>query len=281
MTDDFFYEDFTPGLRIDLGSVAFDQEKVLAFAEITGDKHPLHLDEGKAKSLGFEKALVHGSLVSAVAIGRLVAAGRFSDSIVAMTDSSWQFMHPIFVNDVVNYELLITSRRLLSKGDRGIIGRQFRVKNLAGEVLQEGSSTAVVLSRNAEDAIKLEALNPSFPSAGWVSQLIEKLKVDKDFEEATSSFNGAIAFAFGDDLLGIRLYKGKIIDQGRAVASSATFTVGATLSSWIEFVGRPRNEFISFAMKDKFSVSGSTYDYLRMTKATMLMMDHVRRLLII
>jgi acyl dehydratase len=278
---EFFYEDLTPGLRIDLGSVVLDQAKVLAFAELTGDKHSLHIDELKAQALGFKSSLVHGSLVSAIAIGRLVSAGQFSESIVAMTDSSWKFMLPVFTNDEVSYELLITSRRLLSKGDRGMIGRHFYVKNNVGEVIQEGSSTAIVLTRNSEDAKRFEEINPSFPSSGWVSQLIDSLSVDKDFEEATLSFNGAIAFAFGEDLMGIRLYKGKIIDQGRAVASGATFTIGATLTSWIDFVVRPRNEFISFAMKDKFTVSGSTYDYLRMTKATMIIMDYVRRLVTI
>ena len=40
----------------------FASEEVSIFANISEDKNPVHLDERKAKSMGFERKIVHGIL---------------------------------------------------------------------------------------------------------------------------------------------------------------------------------------------------------------------------
>lgn len=275
----YFYEDLTPGLNFELGKVVVESSLINRFATLTKDTHPLHTDPEYALRAGFSGQLAHGALMASLVIGRLVESGIIGESVVAMTDLNWRFVRPITADQVVTVRMEITDRRLLSGGVKGVVGRRFLVSDLNGVLVQEGQSNFVVLTRSAENAQQLEAKRPSFGSRNWVNLLAENLENDKKFSDATSSFDGSIAIHFGETSLGLRIYYGRIIDGGRQAVSNATFAVGAPYAVWLKFSKRPRNEFISFAMADQFSISGSTYDYLRMTRAVIVITDHVRDLL--
>jgi acyl dehydratase len=278
-TSSYFYEDLTPGLDFDLGKVVVDRSLITDFATLTGDGHPLHTDSNYAVSAGFSGQLVHGALMASLVIGRLVESGIICESVVAMTDLNWRFARPVTAGQTVTVRMEITNRHLLASGEKGVVGRRFLVSDFDGELLQEGLSNVVVLTRSVEGAQQLEATRPSFGSDGWVNLLAQSLEKDETFATATSSFDGSIVFNFGETSLGLRIYRGRVIDSGRAVVSSATFAISAPFAVWLKFAKRPRNEFISFAMADQFKVRGSTYDYLRMTRALMVITDHVRGLL--
>ena len=279
MANSYFYEDLVPGSEFDLGTFSVDSEKIKAFAKLTGDSHALHTDTDYALAAGFEGQLVHGALMASFVIGQLVSMGVFNESVVAMKDLSWSFKKPIVANQSITVCMQITERHLRDKGQTGVVGRRFLISSQDGQHLQEGYSSAVVRSRDAEGAVKNEESAPSFVSGAWVSKLAQALGRDEDFIAATSSFDGSIAFHFGQVSMGLRIYRGRVIDSGRSVASDATFSIGASCAVWLDFSRPPTNEFIPFAMADKFEVRGSTYEYLRMTRAVMAVTDQVRVLL--
>jgi len=279
MANSYFYEDLVPGSEFDLGSFFVDSDKINAFATLTGDNHALHTDTDYAVAAGFEGQLVHGALMASLVIGQLISLGIFSESIVAMKDLNWSFKKPIVANQLVTVLMQITERHLRHKGRTGVVGRRFLVSSQDGQHLQEGYSSAVVRTRDAEGAVKLEESTPSFVSDAWVSKLAQSLERDENFIAATSSFDGSIAIHFGHVSVGLRIYRGHVIDSGRSIVSNATFSIAASCAVWLDFSKRPRNEFIPFAMADKFEVRGSTYEYLRMTRAVMAVTDQVRVLL--
>lgn|GEM_PF-1447788 len=276
MAASYFYEDLTPGLEFDLGSFSVDSKEINAFATLTRDNHALHTDTGYALAAGFGGQLVHGTLMASRVIGQVISLGIFDESIVVMKDLNWSFLKPIVANQPVTVCMQITERHLRHKGQTGVVGRRFLVSSQDGQLLQEGCSSAVVRTRDAEGAVRLEENTPSFVSGAWVSQLEQALERDGNFIAATSSFDGSIAFHFGDASMGLRIYRGHVIDSGRSVVSNATFSIAAPCAVWLDFSKRPRNEFIPFAMADKFKVGGSTYEYLRMTRAVMAITDQVR-----
>jgi len=274
-----FYEDLEPGLVIDLGSVTFSRQQVLEFVRLTGDVHPLYVDPAVARGAGLSDVLVPVTLVGSMTMGRLVATGILSESVVEVKGLNWQYRRSIVVGGELGVEMQVIHRELSADASRGEIGRRFILTSSDGQVVHEGLSDAVVLTRSSEAALQMEEAKPSFASAGWLADLVRRLGESKEFADATASFDGSVALHFGARSVGVRLYRGRIIDQGRAVVANATFSVGAPASTWLRFAARPRNEFISFAMGDAFEVRGSTYDYLRMTKALMLMTDEVRTLI--
>jgi 3-hydroxybutyryl-CoA dehydratase len=81
--------------------VHLDEKKVLAFAELTGDRNRIHLDAEYAATTKFKRPIVHGMLVSAFISPCLVEA--FGDGTI-YAGQSIQFMKPVFVGDLVLVE---------------------------------------------------------------------------------------------------------------------------------------------------------------------------------
>ena len=42
--------------------IKIDQDKINEFAQFSGDKNPIHIDKGFAKSQGFQKTISHGMI---------------------------------------------------------------------------------------------------------------------------------------------------------------------------------------------------------------------------
>lgn len=81
------------------------EEDVLQFAQISGDKNPLHIDENYAKNSLFKGKIVHGLLVasyiSAVIANKLPGEGSIYLS------QSLNFLKPVRIGDKVTAEVEI------------------------------------------------------------------------------------------------------------------------------------------------------------------------------
>lgn len=173
---------------------------------------------------------------------------------------------------------VVVGRRYYPSQHRADIDLFLEVAGSTGPVATGQCTMGVPL--NAADVAELtQAERASFNSEEWATALVDDLADDEQFRDATSAFDGSIAFSFGATSVAVRIYRGRKIDRGRHLVGGATFGVGASPMTWVDFARRPRNEFISFAMSDRFEIRGSTYDYLRMTRALVVATDVVRRLL--
>ena len=54
-------------------SVVFTREQISAYAEASGDRNPIHLDEGFARSVGLPGVIAHGMLQMGLAVSLAVA----------------------------------------------------------------------------------------------------------------------------------------------------------------------------------------------------------------
>ena len=55
-------------------SVVFTREQIARYAEASGDRNPIHLDDAFAKSVGLPGVIVHGMLQMGLAANQAVAA---------------------------------------------------------------------------------------------------------------------------------------------------------------------------------------------------------------
>ena len=82
---------------------------VSTFAEISGDKNPLHLsDEFAAKSI-FKKRVAHGMLLSGYISA--VLGMKFPGSGTIYLQQSLKFMRPVFVDEEVTIRVTVLEKR--------------------------------------------------------------------------------------------------------------------------------------------------------------------------
>lgn len=81
------------------------EEEVTAFAKLTGDYNPLHLDENFAKKLPYKKRVVHGMLIASFT-SRLVGM-ELSIPGVLWGEQRFRFIFPTFIGDRLIFQVKI------------------------------------------------------------------------------------------------------------------------------------------------------------------------------
>lgn len=143
-----YFEDLEVGMVLRSQARTVTETDLVTFCMLSGDWNPIHSDEEFSKQGHYGKRVVHGIYGLSVVTGLMDRAGWFASSAVAMLGiDGWRFLAPLFVGDTVHCEMEISSLRMTSRGDRGAVGRTFRLVNQRGEVIQEGEIPVMVLSR--------------------------------------------------------------------------------------------------------------------------------------
>jgi acyl dehydratase len=144
-----YFEDLVEGSVFDSPGRTITEADLFAFAALSGDWNPIHVDEEFARGTLYGRRVVHGALGIAVITGLLDRMGIFADSILAALEIvEWRYLKPLFVGDTVRFQMTITGTRLVSDGRRGVVDRQFELFNQHGDVLQRGSMRIMVACRS-------------------------------------------------------------------------------------------------------------------------------------
>lgn len=117
------------------------------FAELTGDRFPLHTDEEYARRTAFGTRIAHGLLGLAFAHGLMWArTGELDDSALAFLEiRDWTFAGPIHFGDAIRVEYDVREqRRSTTRPDRGIVAFGVRVLNQHDDVVQHGVKTMLI-----------------------------------------------------------------------------------------------------------------------------------------
>lgn len=265
------FEDFQPGARFEGGPRLVTEADLQGFVTVSGDRHRLHTDADFARAAGFDAPLLHGPFGIAAFLGWFNDSGIAADTVIAMLDSNWRYLGPVLVGDHLHFEMIVTRCRRSGKGDRGVVGRHVRIRNGAGALLQEGSTAMLVRARG-------EPVRPgrAFFTAAWATALAERLGADDAFQRATATWDGAFALACGEDEVQFRVFRGKLLEAGARTPNGPAFTVAADDLIWTELFTGATDSFMQRAMQGQFSIRGSSYDYLRLTKAVSLALAAAR-----
>ncbi|RZT91574.1 acyl dehydratase [Advenella incenata] len=144
----YYFEDFNEGQTFVSGGRTITETDLTMFSMISGDWNPIHADMEFAKSTRFGQRVVHGVLGMAVSTGMMHEMGIFHDSVIAMLGyRDWNFIGPLLVNDTIHLKLTILSTELGKSGNSGKIARRFQLINQRDEVVQDGQSDVLVLTR--------------------------------------------------------------------------------------------------------------------------------------
>ncbi len=107
------FDGLAPGLTFTGDARTVADEDVVAFAYLTGDHHPLHLDEAFAAGTPFGGRIAHGMLVASLAIGMLPLDPAYVVALRTVRDVV--FKAPVHVGDTIVLAGAITELRELDE----------------------------------------------------------------------------------------------------------------------------------------------------------------------
>lgn len=150
-TGRLYFEDMEVGRSWVSPRRTIGEADVSAFAGISGDFNPLHVDAVFAADGAFGKRLVHGALVFSIASGLRQQMPIFRGSLRALLElRSWKFLRPVFFGDTVVAVTTVSEARATSKPDQGIVVQRVDVINQDGVTVQSGELVSL-MTRRGED----------------------------------------------------------------------------------------------------------------------------------
>jgi acyl dehydratase len=145
-----FFEDYIEGEEFITPSRTITEVDVVNFAGISGDFHPLHMDEEYARKSIHKGRIAHGSLITSIATGLMARLGLWESTALANLGYEWRFHAPIKIGDTITVRLKIAGKKEAKRFDAGIIQREINVFNQRDELVVSGRSDFFVKRRNAK-----------------------------------------------------------------------------------------------------------------------------------
>jgi acyl dehydratase len=144
-----YFDDFQLGETFSAGPRLVSQEDVNAFAAVSGDVNPLHLDAAYAATTRFGRPIAHGLLGLSIATGLLGSTGLTRETLIALTGLEWTFLAPIYPGTEVSVRVSVAELRASKKPGRGRLMWDVELVDEAGEVLQRGRLNALMRTRRS------------------------------------------------------------------------------------------------------------------------------------
>ena len=118
-----------------------EQADIDAFAEVTGDHNPVHVDEEFAKKTRFGRRIAHGmltaSLISSVLANKLPGEGS------VYLNQTLQFVAPVFPGDEITARVTVKEIR----EDKPILKLETICMNQRDEIVIRGEATVLAADK--------------------------------------------------------------------------------------------------------------------------------------
>jgi 3-hydroxybutyryl-CoA dehydratase len=156
MTDARTYRDPTPKTFEDfqLGDVILTRGRTvetsdfIAFAGLTGDYYPLHMDAEVAGTTRFGARIAHGPLTFSIAVGLVGMTGYYGDAIVALLEiKSLRATAPVLAGDTLSVHAEVVGHEPGDNPKYGTLSVDYSVRNQRGDEVMR--FTQVMLARRA------------------------------------------------------------------------------------------------------------------------------------
>jgi acyl dehydratase len=118
---------------------SYTQEQVNAFAEVTGDKNPVHLDKEYAEKTIFKQPIAHGMLGASIL--SKVFGTIFPGEGTIYLNQTLNFLRPMFVEQ--QYEAIFEVKEIIPEKNKAIISTI--IQNNEGKSVLSGEATIMNL----------------------------------------------------------------------------------------------------------------------------------------
>ena len=112
---------------------------VRAFADLSGDYNPIHIDEEFAKTTRFGRRIAHGMISGALISA--VLGYEFKERRVVYLSQTMKFVAPVFIDDTVTATATVTNIR----EDKNIVTLETVCTNQNGDTTLKGEAVVMIL----------------------------------------------------------------------------------------------------------------------------------------
>jgi acyl dehydratase len=147
-----FFEDFHLGQEFVTKGRTVTEADIVNFASLSWDTNALHTDVEFAKKSPFGERIAHGMLGIVIHAGLSQMLGITDGTLLAFLGMTWSFHHPIKIGDTVHVVQRVTELRETSKPDRGVLTFEKELINQHGQVVQTGTTTALIARKEPAGA---------------------------------------------------------------------------------------------------------------------------------
>ena len=117
---------------------SFSQHEVNQFAEVTGDKNPVHTDAAYAATTMFKRPIMHGML--SASLFSKVFGTLFPGEGTIYLKQSLNFLKPMYVD--IAYEAVFTVKEVVKEKSRAIVETVIKDKS-TGTICTSGEATVM------------------------------------------------------------------------------------------------------------------------------------------
>jgi acyl dehydratase len=134
MTQKKYGDDFRTGDVHETAAITVTEAHVVAWAGLTGDFYPIHMDREFAAKSQFGERLVHGPLIFGLAVGLVSLSGYGGDAAIAWLGvDDMRMLRPVRIGDTVRVHVEVREQQATSNPRKGIQVWRYTVRNQRDE----------------------------------------------------------------------------------------------------------------------------------------------------
>lgn len=142
------FEDIELGARFETETHIVTAADIAAFADVTRDHHPLHLDKAYAISRGFPTVIAHGLFGLSLMEGLKSKLKLYDEtSIASLGWDNVRFERPAIEGDQLHVRFRFVEKRPTRNPARGIVVEELELINQRGEIVTQARHTSLILTR--------------------------------------------------------------------------------------------------------------------------------------
>lgn len=125
-----YWDDFALGQVFHSIGITVTEAHLVAWAGLTMDFYPLHMNQEYAAQTAFKQRVVHGPLIFAMAVGLMAMTGEAKDSAIAWLGvDNMRIPAPVFIGDTIKLKAEVVELRPTKKPEQGICKMRYEVSN--------------------------------------------------------------------------------------------------------------------------------------------------------
>ena len=143
------FEDLQVGQEFSTPGRTITEADIVAFAGLSGDYNPLHIDEVYAAKSPFGQRIAQGLLSLSVTSGLIARLGFFEGAVLAFRGLTCKFTKPVFIGDTVHARIRVSGAKLLREAKSGLVELAIKLYNQHEQVVQSGTWKVLMRTRRS------------------------------------------------------------------------------------------------------------------------------------